>query len=80
MNKNIMWECFKLGIDYGQLLMEEERESEEGFDAFIGHCIGKKYNAPSHPVERRQCHSEKWFEAKRKSKSRFLEIITRFYF
>jgi len=62
---DIMEKCFYYGVGYGQVLMEEERESEEFFDAFIGHCIDKKYNSPSHPTERRQAHSEKWFEAKK---------------
>ena len=73
--QEVMFECFELGVDYGQLLMEEERESEETFDGFIGHCVDRKYNAPSHPTERRHLHSEKWFEAKRNSHSKFMELM-----
>jgi len=31
-----LFEIFCMGVDYGQLLMEEERQSEGMFDAFLG--------------------------------------------
>ena len=77
MNKDILLKVFSLGIDYGQLLMEEERQNEETFDAFMSHCFDKKYNAPCNPQERRQLHSEKWFAFKRKSFDEFLNLLAK---
>ena len=77
MNKDILLKVFSLGIDYGQLLMEEEKENEETFDAFMGCQSNKKYNVPCHPQERRQLHSEKWFKAKRGSFEEFMEIVVK---
>ena len=75
--KDLLFEIFEYGVDYGQLLMEEERESESWFDAFIGYSSAKKYNAPSPPTKTRQVHSEKWFKVKRESKIKFFEIINK---
>jgi hypothetical protein len=74
-----IWDVFWWGVDYGQLLMEEERETEELFDAAVGYIGTRKYNKPSHPVRRRQLHSEKWFNAKRSGYEKFLDIYTGMY-
>ena len=74
MNDVDLFEIFSLGVDYGQLIMEEERDSEDSFDAFQSHLIDKKYSMPSNIAPRRQPHSEKWREVKRKSVQRFFEI------
>lgn len=73
--KEQLFDIFSWGIDYGQLTMEEEREQEELADAFQGVIIDAKYSMPSQPVLRRQVHTEKWFNAKRKSITKFLDFM-----
>lgn len=70
-----LFDVFCMGVDYGQLLMEEERENEGIFDAFLGNAFDKKYSMPMAQTQTRQIHTEKWFEAKRKSKKRFTKLI-----
>jgi hypothetical protein len=69
-----LFEAFCLGVDYGQLLCEEERESEETVNALCGHLNSKKHSMPSNQIERRQLRSDKWFEEKRKAKKLFLKL------
>lgn len=66
-----------MGVDYGQLIMEEERDGEDTFTAFLGHCFDKKYSMPMAQNERRKPHSEEWREAKRNSVKKFFEIYTK---
>lgn len=73
--KTDLFNIFCLGVDYGQLLMEEERDSEDWSDAFQGYVIDKKHCSPSQIAPRRQPHSEKWRQAKRESYKKFLELI-----
>ena len=68
-------EIFKMGIDYGQLLMEEERDNEDLFDAFQGYLIDQKHSMPSQPVPRRLPRSDNWRNAKKKSLYDFMEIL-----
>ncbi|MDR0755144.1 MAG: hypothetical protein LBF04_07130 [Prevotellaceae bacterium] len=70
------FEIFKWGIDYGLLLAEEERSSEEWADAFNGCLVSQKYCMPAAPCERRQTHSEAWINAKKESVRKFTEFIT----
>jgi len=69
-----LWDIFFWGAGYGQLLMEEERENEEIFDAAGCAHFARKRNVPSIPVRRRQIHSEKWFEAKREGYREFIQF------
>lgn len=71
----LLLDIFSWGVDYGQLLAEEERDSEDLFDAFI--CYGKaqKTAMPSAPIERRKPMSDKWRNAKRQGYKNFLELI-----
>lgn len=69
-----IFHIFCLGVDYGQLTMEEERDSEDTFDAFQGYLIARKHNMPSQIAPRRQPHSEKWREAKRNAYKEFFKI------
>jgi hypothetical protein len=73
----VLWKCFYLGISYGQLLAEEERENEEWFNAGICAVSTRKRGPLSAPV-RRQVHSEKWFAAKRKDYKEFQELYHSF--
>lgn len=72
--KDEIFKIFCWGVDYGQLLMEEERDGEEFADAFQGMIISEKYNSPAQISPRRQSHSEKWRNAKRNSYKEFLEL------
>jgi hypothetical protein len=71
--KEDVWNVFWWGVQYGQLLMEEERENEETFDAFLCAVGSRKYALPTTPVRRRQIHGEKWFDAMRQGHKNFLE-------
>jgi len=70
-----LYQVYFWGASEGQLLMEEERESEEIFDAAICAYSGRKFGVPSAPARRRQIHSEKWFAAMRKAKDDFNNFI-----
>ena len=73
-----LWNIFYWGVGYGQLLMEEERESEEIFDAFICASHARKTSMKSNSVQRRQIHSEKWFEAQREGYQKWLAFYKEF--
>lgn len=72
-----LFKVYFWGISEGQLLMEEERENEELFDAAVCSFGSRKLCIPTVPVRRRQIHSEKWFEAMRKAEQEFREFIKR---
>lgn len=67
------FDIFCWGIDYGQLLMEEERDSEDWADAFHGAVFARKMCMPANPIERRQPHSQEWRNAKKESFLKFME-------
>ena len=66
-----IFDIFAMGVDYGQLLMEQEREGEGVFDAFLGKSFDDKFAMPMSPTQTRQVHSKKWFAAKEKSLRKF---------
>jgi hypothetical protein len=73
-------ELFKVyfwGMSEGQLLMEEERENEELFDATLCAVGSRKLCIPTVPARRRQVHSEKWFEAMQKARQEFRDFVKR---
>jgi len=72
--KDLM-KVYSWGIDEGQLIMEKERENEELFDAATCLTGSRKYCIPTSPIRRRQLHSDKWFNAKKKAKTDFLDFI-----
>lgn len=69
-----IWEIFRMGVDYGQLIMEQERQGEGMFDAFMGTVFDKKFAMPMAQTQTRQVHSEKWFETKEKSLKKFEDL------
>lgn len=71
----IAFKIFNYGVDYGQLLMEQERENEEWADAFNCCLVSRKTAMPSMPIERRHAHSDNWKNAKRKSIVDFKELL-----
>ena len=70
-----LFDIFCYGVDYGQLLMEQERENEGFFDAFLGTVFDTKFSMPMAQTQTRQVHSEKWFNAKKKSLNEFQELM-----
>jgi len=76
--RNDIFDAFCAGVDYGQLLCEEERDGEDLYDAFQGHLVSQKFNMPSQIAQRRQPRSDKWREAKRKSKEHFIELCVKY--
>lgn len=68
------FDVFLWGVDYGQLLMEEERDSEDLLMATMGSIYAKKTSMPMGIVEKRQPHSQKWRDAKKKGLTNFLEL------
>ncbi len=75
MTSQNLLEIFKLGVDYGQLLMEEERDSEDWADAFQGYIIDSIYSMPANIAPRRQPHSDEWRQARKDSLYKAMEII-----
>jgi len=72
-----VWEIFRMGVDYGQLIMEQERQGEGMFDAFMGTVFDNKFAMPMAPTQTRKVHSEKWFEAKEKSLENFQKLYAK---
>ncbi len=70
-----LFDIFCFGVDYGQLLMEQERQGEGLFDAFLGTVFDNKFSMPMANTQTRQVHSEKWFDAKKKSLNEFQELM-----
>lgn len=70
-----LFEIFTWGVDYGQLLMEDERDNEDLYDAFQGSIVDRKYGAPAEIAQRRQPHSDKWRYAKKKSYMDFMNLL-----
>jgi len=59
-------QIFEWGIDYGLLLAEGERDSEDLFDAVGCAAYARKRNIPSSRAPRRQPRSAAWRKAKLK--------------
>lgn len=75
---DLMLECYSSWISYWQLIMEQEREQEELFDAFNWSFKSKKFAMPSYPIERRQLYSENWFNVKTKESKNIYTLIKKF--
>lgn len=70
-----LYDVYFWGASEGLLAAETERLSEEMFDAAVCEHSGKKYCVPSAPVRRRQLRSDKWFEAMKKDKGKFVDFL-----
>lgn len=71
----LLLKAFECGIDYGLLIAEEERDSEDLFDAFLCVQVARKMCVPSVPAQRRQPRSENWRKAKRESYLKIFGLI-----
>ena len=67
--------AYECGIDYGLILAEQERDSEDVFDAAGCAAYSSKMCAPSVSAPRRRPRSAAWRESKRKSMERFLALL-----
>lgn len=63
---DILFRAYTSWIAKWQLIMEQERESEETFDWFLWSITAKRTAMPINPTERRMLRSGKWFEAMKK--------------
>lgn len=75
MTSSELLDLFKMGVDYGQLLMEQERDNEDWSDAFQGYIIDVKFSMPANIAPRRQPHSNEWRQAKLDSLYKAMNII-----
>lgn len=75
MGLNELMMAYECGIDYGLLLAEEERDSEDCFDAAGCAVYASRMCIPSTPAPRRRPRSETWRAAKRDSMSKFLKLV-----
>lgn len=71
----LLLKAFEYVIDYGLLIAEEERDSEDIFDAFLCAQVARKMCVPSVPASCRQSRSENWRKAKRESYLKIFELI-----
>jgi len=67
--------AFEYGIDYGLLLAEQERDSEDLTDAFLCGIYSRKMCQPSPIAKRRQPRSAKWRAAKGDSVKNFIALF-----
>ena len=72
---NLLMRCYSSWVSYWQLIMEQEREREELWDAFNSVIFAGKFAMPSGPMESRQLHSKKWFDCKIREWQEYIEII-----
>ena len=66
---------FEWGVDYGLLIAEQERDSEDLFDAVGCMVYSQKYNVPSTPAPRRKPHSTEWRKAMASGVSNFIDYV-----
>lgn len=71
---DLLIKAFECGVDYGLLIAEQERDSEEIYDACQCSEFSKKMCMPSTPTERRQAHGEEWRNAMKKSIAKFAKL------
>lgn len=69
--------AYEYGVDYGLLIAEQERDSEDLFDAVGCMVFSRKFNVPSIAARRRQPHSEAWRKAKADSMKSFIELFVK---
>jgi hypothetical protein len=74
---NELMTAYECGIDYGLLLAEQERDSEDMFDAAACAVFSAKMCVPSMIVRRRRPRSTEWRDAKQKSINKFFELVVK---
>jgi len=66
--------AFECGIDYGLLLAEQERDSEDLFDAATCAIMSRRTCLPTSIAQRRGPHSDAWRTAKKDSLRKFIDL------
>ena len=74
----ILSDIFNMGMTYGLLKAEEERESEANFDGAICYLTDEKFQSPSVTTKKRQPHNKEWFNRSHKEANRFWNGILKF--
>lgn len=67
--------AFEYGVDYGLLLAEQERDSEDLLDAAICASYAKRTCVPSSIAPRRQPHSAVWRKEMGAGLSKLIDLI-----
>lgn len=67
--------AFEYGIDYGLLLAEQERDSEDLLDATICASYARRICIPSSIAPRRQPHSAAWRKEMGRGLLRLIDLI-----
>ena len=75
MNIDEICKVFTWGIDYGLLIAEQERDSEDMFDAAMCKVYSARFCAPSSIAPRRQAHSQEWRDAKKDAVINFVQFV-----
>ena len=71
-----LFDVFKMGVDYGQLAMEEDFFDNNWADTMGIISCDRKHSMNSQIIQR-QPHSDKWKDAKRKSYYEFADLIVK---
>ncbi|MCL1951925.1 MAG: hypothetical protein FWF60_03775 [Oscillospiraceae bacterium] len=66
--------AFECGVDYGLLLAEQERDSEDLFDAAACAIMSRRTCLPTSPAPRRMPRSDAWRASKKESLLQFIEL------
>ena len=74
----ILADAFNMGMTYGLLKAEEERESESNFDSAVCYLTDEKFQSPSIPAKKRQPHGKEWFNKSHREASRFWNGTSKF--
>lgn len=67
--------AFEYGVDYGLLLAEEERDSEDLLDAAGCASYARRTCVPSSVAPRRQPHSAVWRKGMGEGLSKLIDLI-----
>ncbi|MFQ9854830.1 MAG: hypothetical protein ACLRXN_20625 [Bacteroides caccae] len=70
-------DCFKWGVDYGLLLAEQERDSEDLLDAVVCASFARRMNIPSSFAQRRQPHSAAWRKKMGSGMLKFIDLVAK---
>ena len=73
-----IFDIFSWGVDYGQLLMEEEYQNNWA-DAVNCFLVAQKTGMPTHYIPHREPHSDKWLKAKKESFTKFKNYLLKHY-
>lgn len=73
-------DCFKWGVDYGLLLAEQERDSEDLLDAVVCASFARRMNIPSSFAQRRQPHSAAWRKKMGSGMLKFIDLVAKLAF